>query len=72
MLKTLAIYARVSILDQDPDLQLFELRQYAKGRKFRVCKEYIDRISSVSHHRPQLEKLMEDARKKKFAVVLVW
>ena len=69
---TVAIYARVSTLDQDPDLQLFELRQYVKSRRFKPYREYIDRISSVSNHRPQLAKLLNDARKKKFDTVLVW
>lgn len=72
MSKTLAIYARVSSQDQDPDMQLFELRQYIKGRRFKIYREYIDRISAFADRRPRLEKMMDDARKQKFDGVLVW
>ena len=34
--------------------------------------EYVDRISGAKYRRPHLEKLMKDARKRKFGVVLVW
>jgi putative DNA-invertase from lambdoid prophage Rac len=40
-----AIYARVSTTEQDPEAQLFALRTYAAQRGFEVYREYIDDVS---------------------------
>ena len=40
-----AIYARVSTTEQDPEAQLFALRAYAAQRGFEVYREYIDYVS---------------------------
>ena len=37
----MAIYAPVSTLDQDPQMQLRELRAYAKHRTFPIANEFI-------------------------------
>lgn len=71
-MKTAALYARVSTLDQNCDLQLEDLRRYARQR-FECLREYVDRgISGTQRHRPQLDVLVKDARKRRFDVVLVW
>jgi DNA invertase Pin-like site-specific DNA recombinase len=71
-MKTVALYARVSTSDQSCDAQLADLRRYAKQR-FEVIREYIDTgVSGAQRHRPSLDALMADARKKHFEVVLVW
>ncbi len=71
-MKTAALYARVSTLDQNCDLQLEDLRRYARQR-FECLREYVDRgISVTQRHRPQLDVLVKDARKRMFDVVLVW
>ncbi len=71
-MKTAALYARVSTLDQNCDLQLADLRRYARQRFECLC-EYVDRgISGTQRHRPQLDVLVKDARKRMFDVVLVW
>ena len=71
-MKTAALYARVSTLDQNCDLQLADLRRYARQR-FECLREYVDRgISGTQRHRPQLDVLVKDARKRMFDVVLVW
>ena len=70
-----ALYARVSTLNhnQDPELQLRELRQYATARGWDVAGEYVDRgISGSVESRPELNRLMGDARKRRFDVVAVW
>ena len=70
-----ALYARVSTLNhnQDPELQLRELRQYATARGWDVAGEYVDRgISGSVESRPELNRLMGDARKRQFDVVAVW
>ncbi len=65
-----AIYARVSTLDQKHDMQLTELRGYAKRMGW-TATEYTEKMSSVKK-RPVFEKLLDDARLRKFDVVLVW
>ncbi len=69
--KTVALYARVSTLDQSCDMQLDDLRRYA-GR-FARSYEYVEvGVSGAQRRRPQLDALMKDARKRLFDVVLVW
>ena len=71
-MKTAALYARVSTLEQNCDLQLEDMRRYARQR-FECACEYVDQgISGTQRQRPQLDALMKDARKRMFDVVLVW
>lgn len=69
-----ALYARVSTLNhQDPQMQLRELREYAGRRGWRVAGEYVDKgISGSVESRPELNRLMADARKRRFDVVACW
>lgn len=70
--KTVALYARVSTLDQNCDLQLADLRRYAAQRFGRRC-EYVDEgVSGTQRRRPQLDAMVRDAHKRIFDVVLVW
>ena len=68
-----AIYARVSTLDQSTDSQLLDLRRYVSERGWTSFMEYVDEgISGTKDSRPALNELMNDARKRRFDVVLVW
>ena len=68
-----AIYARVSTQDQDPGLQLSELRRYIKDREWTVYQEYVDiGQSGAKDSRPELNKLIADAKRRRFDTVLVW
>lgn len=69
---SIAIYARVSTLDQKPENQIHELREYAKRRGFSVYREYVDHASGSSDTRPALNDLMVDARRGAFNIVIVW
>jgi DNA invertase Pin-like site-specific DNA recombinase len=70
--KEVALYARVSTLDQNCEVQLQDLRRYADQR-FALYREYIDvGVSGAQRHRPQLDALKKDAHKRLFDVVLVW
>ena len=72
MSKTAALYARVSTLDQNCEVQLEDLRRYTSQR-FGRSYEYIDvGVSGTQRRRPQLDALMKDAHKRVFEVVLVW
>ncbi len=70
--KTAALYARVSTVDQNCEVQLQDLRRFA-GQRFAQYREYIDvGVSGAQRHRPQLDALKRDARKRLFDVALVW
>ena len=67
-----AIYARVSTLDQAPENQLQELRQYVQARSW-TAQEYVDRgISGAKDRRPALDALIRDAKRRKFDVLVCW
>ena len=70
-----ALYARVSTSNghQDPELQLSELREYARRRGWAVADEYTDHgVSGSKESRPELNRLMADAHRRRFDAVLVW
>jgi DNA invertase Pin-like site-specific DNA recombinase len=69
-----AFYARVSTSNghQDPEMQLRELREYAKHRELTIIGEYIDKMTGSKDSRPALNRLMADAHQRKFDAVLVW
>src|SRR5216684_2463447 len=69
----IGIYARVSTKDQSCELQLRDLRTYCAARGFEPAREYIDvGHSGAKESRPELNKLMEDARKRRFDAIVVW
>jgi DNA invertase Pin-like site-specific DNA recombinase len=71
--KRVAIYVRVSTKDQSVDMQLNDLERYSKERGLSIFKVYKDNgVSGTKESRPALNELMNDAKKKKFDVVLVW
>jgi len=69
-----ALYARVSTLNgQHPEMQLSELREYGARRGWQIVGEYSDEgYSGSRERRPQLDRLMADAHRRKFEAVLVW
>ena len=71
-MKRAALYLRVSTLDQHPETQLYDLRQMANQRGWQIVEEYTDRVSGTKARRPGLDRLMSDARRGRFDVVLVW
>lgn len=72
-LQRVALYARVSTLAaQNPQMQLLELREYAARRGWQVVDEYVDHASGAKESRPALNRLMTDARQRKFDVIAVW
>jgi len=72
-MKRIAIYARVSTTDQSTESQLLDLRRYTRERGWNIFKEYVDEgISGTKDSRPALNELMNDAKKRRFDVVLCW
>jgi DNA invertase Pin-like site-specific DNA recombinase len=70
--KRLALYFRVSTGEQNLDLQLAELTEYAAFRKWPVIETYADKMSGAKDRRPALDRLMVDAKRGKFDAVAVW
>ncbi|MDP9049487.1 MAG: recombinase family protein [Acidobacteriota bacterium] len=72
-MKRACLYVRVSTLDQHPETQLHELRQFASQRGFEIVDEYTDHgVSGTKARRPALDRLLKDAHRHRFDVVLVW
>ena len=68
-----AIYARVSTSDQTCALQLKELRTWVQARGWEAAGEYVDTgWSGAKASRPELDRLMQDARERKVDAILVW
>ena len=70
-MKKAALYCRISTGDQNLDTQLLDLREMAKQRGFEIVGEYTDVISGTKSKRPGLDRLMSDARRRRFDVVVV-
>jgi putative DNA-invertase from lambdoid prophage Rac len=69
---TAAIYARVSTEDQQCEMQLTELRAYVERMGWEAL-EYVEKASGkAGAPRPELERLLADARLKRFGAVVVW
>ena len=70
-----ALYARVSTADkeQDPETQLLQLRDYCQAQGWSIYKEYIDKASAIDlAHRTAWRKLLDDAAKRRFKILLVF
>jgi DNA invertase Pin-like site-specific DNA recombinase len=67
-----AIYSRVSTADQNPENQLLELRRYVEARSWSAV-EYTDHgVSGAKDSRPALDRLVADARRRRFDMLLCW
>jgi DNA invertase Pin-like site-specific DNA recombinase len=68
-----AVYLRVSTRDQSVEGQRQDLRRFIEARGWILADEYTDLgISGARQSRPELDRLMSEAKKRKFDVVLVW
>jgi DNA invertase Pin-like site-specific DNA recombinase len=75
MQKRAAIYVRVSTDKQTVENQLRELRQIAERRGWEVVEEYHDAgISGAKarKERPGLDRMLKDAQRRRFDVVMAW
>lgn len=71
MIKRAAIYARVSTTDQSVERQIRELREYAEKREWKVILEATEYVSGASQKRPERDKVLDLARRRKIDAVLV-
>jgi DNA invertase Pin-like site-specific DNA recombinase len=67
-----AIYVRVSTSEQTVEPQLVALHEYAERRGLAVLETYQDEgVSGAKTHRPALDRLLRDARRRRFDLVVV-
>jgi len=67
-----AIYARVSAVHQDLDIQLAALREYVARQNWETV-EYVEKLSGKEgSRRPALTRLLSDAQNGHFDVCVVW
>lgn len=67
-----ALYARVSTSEQTCENQLLELRRYVEARGW-TATEFVDEgVSGSRDHRPALDRLVRDAKCRRFDVLVVW
>src|SRR6188508_2141760 len=71
-IRRVAVYARVSTLDQTCENQLLELRRYVAARGWSAV-EYVDHgVSGAKDRRPALDQLVADVRRHQVQAVVCW
>ncbi|MFB3924261.1 MAG: recombinase family protein [Terriglobia bacterium] len=71
-MKRTALYLRCSTTDQNVMTQELDLRQLAAQRGLEIVEVYADYASGARTSRPALDRMLADARRGKFDIVLVW
>jgi DNA invertase Pin-like site-specific DNA recombinase len=70
--KRVAVYVRVSRLDQNPENQVHELRRYIQARSWDAV-EFIEHgVSGSKDRRPALDRMVTDVRRKRFDAIVCW
>ena len=68
-----ALYGRVSTAEQNPAMQIDELRAYCIRRQWEIVEEFIDAgVSGSKESRPALNRLLADAKRRNFDAILVY
>jgi len=67
-----AIYSRVSTIEQNPENQLNQLRSLALAQGGEVVEEYVDYTSGGRSDREGFLKMLCDADKREFDLLLIW
>lgn len=67
---TVGIYARVSKETSDNTNQLIILRDYCQKMNYKIYNEYVDIVSGGTPNRPEFNRMMQDASKRKFNMLL--
>jgi DNA invertase Pin-like site-specific DNA recombinase len=69
----IAVYGRVSTAEQNAAMQIEELRAYCVRRQWEIVEEFIDSgVSGSKESRPALNRLLADAKRRRFDTVLVY
>ena len=72
--KKVAIFARVSTSNQTVENQLHDLRQVAQNNGWEIVDEYLETVSGTKgrDQRKEFDRLMKDAIRGKFQMILAW
>lgn len=65
-----ALYARVSTLDQNTDNQTNKLQEFAEARGYEIYNLYTDKVSGANKKRPGLDRMVEDAKYRRFEKII--
>jgi DNA invertase Pin-like site-specific DNA recombinase len=66
-----ALYARVSTCDQHSEVQVHAMKAYAEARGCEIVGSYVDHgVSGAKERRLELDRLMVDARRRRFDAVV--
>lgn len=74
-MKRAVIYGRVSTKSQDTENQIRELKKVAKRQGWKITHQYIDHGVSGSkgrEGRAEFDKMLKDAVRKEFDVIMAW
>jgi DNA invertase Pin-like site-specific DNA recombinase len=68
-----ALYIRVSTVDQNPQMQFDELREFCRARGWKAAAEFVDHgVSGIDTSRPGLRQLLEACHQRSVDAVCVW
>lgn len=72
MINRVAIYLRVSTIDQSTELQHREIIAFVQSRGWEVAAVFEDKLSGTQRNRPALNELMTLVRSRKVDTVICW
>jgi len=73
MEKRIAVYLRVSTRDQSTELQSKDIKEYVRARGWPHATMYEDSgCTGTNDRRPELQRLLRDARSRQIDVVICW
>src|ERR671915_530759 len=67
-----ALYFRTSTIDQSTENQAIELRAYAAARGWSAAEYNEHGVSGAKDRRPELDRLLADAKRRRFDVLVCW
>ena len=67
-----ALYLRISTDKQELENQLEPLKMFARGRGLKVVQVYRDMATGKNSDRPALNRMLKDAHRHAFDVIVVW
>ena len=67
-----ALYCRVSTFEQTTEDQRLELTRYCEARGWNATEYLGEGVSGSKESRPALDRLLTDARRRRFDTLVVW
>ena len=67
-----AIYGRVSTEEQNPQIQVDELKNMSSQQNYTIFDVYVDKVSGTKDSRPELNRMMFDMRKGLFDTIFIY